>query len=84
MDTNITIGEALEASVMVAGDEAMEQSDAAAIQATEARATGLNGNLPAGVAAERQLAADDNECILSERIRLVLLMFLRYFFHLYI
>ncbi|KAH7665695.1 Late embryogenesis abundant protein SMP subgroup domain-containing protein [Dioscorea alata] len=68
MDTNITIGEALEVSAMVAGDEAVEQSDAAAIQATEASATGLNENLPGGdVAAEAQFAADDNERILSER-----------------
>ncbi|KAM0937596.1 putative Late embryogenesis abundant protein, SMP subgroup [Dioscorea sansibarensis] len=67
VDTNITIGEALEASALVAGDKAVEQSDAAAIQAAEARATGLNENLPGGVAAEAQSAADVNERILSER-----------------
>ncbi|KAJ0982282.1 hypothetical protein J5N97_010537 [Dioscorea zingiberensis] len=58
--TNIIIGEALEVSALVAGDMPVDQSDVAAIQAVEARATRMNVNLPGGVAAEAQSAADVN------------------------
>ncbi|OAY75613.1 Late embryogenesis abundant protein D-34 [Ananas comosus] len=56
----ITIGEALAATARMVGDQPVEKSDAAAIQAAEARATGLNVAFPAGVAAEAQAAADAN------------------------
>lgn len=38
----------------------MERSDAAAIQAAEVRATGLDVNIPGGLAAQAQSAADAN------------------------
>lgn len=56
----ITIGEALEAAGKTAHEKPVEQSDAAAIQAAEARAIGLNINMPGGVAAQAQSAADAN------------------------
>lgn len=46
----ITIGEALEASTLSAGDKPLEQSDTAAIQAAEVRATGSNETMPGGIA----------------------------------
>ncbi|CAA6662786.1 unnamed protein product [Spirodela intermedia] len=57
---SVTIGEALEVAALVAGDEAVEQSDAAAIQAAEARATGLHETPLGGVAAVAQSAAEMN------------------------
>ncbi|KAJ4817304.1 hypothetical protein LUZ62_029870 [Rhynchospora pubera] len=61
--TKITIGEALEAAGQAAQDKLVEQtqqSDAAAIQAAEARAIGLNITMPGGVAAQAQAAVDAN------------------------
>lgn len=57
----ITIGEALEATAQTAGNKPVEQSDAAAIQAAEARATGTNVIAPGGLAAAAQAAASYNE-----------------------
>ena len=57
----ITIGEALEATAQTAGNKPVEQSDAAAIQAAEVRATGSNVIIPGGVAATAQSAASYNE-----------------------
>lgn len=55
----ITIGEALESAAMSAGFKSVDQSDAAAIQAAESRASG--GVIkPGGVAAAAQSAADLN------------------------
>ncbi|XP_072991672.1 late embryogenesis abundant protein D-34-like [Typha latifolia] len=48
--TKLTIGEALEAAAITAGNQPVEQSDAA----------GFNVTLPGGVAAEAQAAADSN------------------------
>nr|GMD61044.1 late embryogenesis abundant protein D-34-like [Ipomoea batatas] len=56
----ITIGEALEATAISAGDKPVDQSDAAAIQAAEVRATGLGQILAGGVGADAQRAADIN------------------------
>ena len=56
----ITIGEALEAVAATAGDKPVEQSDAAAIQAAEVRATGSNLITPGGVASAAQSAASLN------------------------
>nr|GMD66836.1 late embryogenesis abundant protein D-34-like [Ipomoea batatas] len=56
----ITIGEALEATAISAGGKPVDQSDAAAIQAAEVRATGLGQILPGGVGADAQRAADIN------------------------
>lgn len=53
----VTIGEALEATALSAGDKPVDQSDAAAIQAAEVRATGLGHLVPGGVGAEAQSAA---------------------------
>jgi hypothetical protein len=58
--TKVTIGEALEATALAAGDAPVERSDAAAIQAAEARATGLDANVPGGLAARAQSAAAAN------------------------
>ncbi|KAA8548647.1 hypothetical protein F0562_000331 [Nyssa sinensis] len=56
----ITIGEALEATAQTAGNKPVDQSDAAAIQAAETRATGSNVVTPGGVAATAQSAATFN------------------------
>ncbi|XP_039030881.1 late embryogenesis abundant protein D-34-like [Hibiscus syriacus] len=47
----ITVGEALKAAALSAVDKPIEQSDVAAIQAAERRATGCNETLFGGVAA---------------------------------
>lgn len=59
-NNKITIGEALEASALAAGDKPVDQSDAAAIQAAEVRATRSNVLIPGGVAAMAQSAATTN------------------------
>ncbi|XP_010693766.2 late embryogenesis abundant protein D-34 [Beta vulgaris subsp. vulgaris] len=56
----VTIGEALEAVAATAGDKPVDQSDAAAVQAAEVRATGNTGIVPGGVAAAAQSAASMN------------------------
>ncbi|KAF2575086.1 hypothetical protein F2Q70_00000329 [Brassica cretica] len=62
----ITIGEALEATVLTAGNKPVEWSDAAAIQAAEVRATGRTNIMPGGVAASAQSAATLNDRANSE------------------
>ncbi|XP_052172797.1 late embryogenesis abundant protein D-34-like [Diospyros lotus] len=57
---NITIGEALEATILTSGDRPVDYSDAAAIQAAEVRATGRINIIPGGVAAAAQSAATRN------------------------
>lgn len=59
----ITIGEALEATARTAGEKPVDQSDAAAIQAAEVRATGSNVITPGGLAATAQSAASFNAAI---------------------
>ncbi|XP_060209335.1 late embryogenesis abundant protein D-34-like [Lycium barbarum] len=56
----VTIGEALELAALSAGDKPVDESDAAAIQAAEVRATGLGHVVPGGVGAEAQHAAAIN------------------------
>ncbi|KAF8693600.1 hypothetical protein HU200_039005 [Digitaria exilis] len=57
----VTVGEALQAAAHTsAGDKPVGHADAAALQAAEMRATGLGGNLPGGVAAAAQQAAEKN------------------------
>ena len=56
----ITIGEALEATAQTVGEKPVDQSDAAAIQAAEVRATGNNVIVPGGLAAMAQSAAAFN------------------------
>ncbi|KNA25394.1 hypothetical protein SOVF_006540, partial [Spinacia oleracea] len=56
----ITIGEALQATVLTAGEKAVDRSDAAAIQAAEVRATGQTNIMPGGLAATAQSAAQNN------------------------
>ncbi|KAM3755082.1 hypothetical protein ACB098_02G013000 [Castanea mollissima] len=56
----LPIGEALEASAQSAGNKAVDESDAAAIQAAEVRATGSNVIIPGGLAAAAQSAATHN------------------------
>ncbi|XVE81627.1 hypothetical protein DITRI_Ditri15bG0080200 [Diplodiscus trichospermus] len=70
--TAITIGEALEATAQTAGDKPVDQSDAAAIQAAEVRATGSNVIIPGGLAATAQSAASHNASVNSneEKIKL--------------
>ncbi|EEF41677.1 late embryogenesis abundant protein D-34 [Ricinus communis] len=57
---SITIGEALEATALSSGEKPIDQSDAAAIQAAEVRATGIAEVLPGGIGAEAQSAATRN------------------------
>lgn len=52
----ITIGEALKATAQSAGAKPVDQGDAAAIQAAEARATGTDTIIPGGIAATAQSA----------------------------
>ncbi|KAJ4841108.1 hypothetical protein Tsubulata_003739 [Turnera subulata] len=63
----ITIGEALEATALTAGNKPVEWSDAAAIQAAEVRATGRNTIIPGGVAASAQSAATLNARLTNDR-----------------
>ncbi|XP_071735438.1 late embryogenesis abundant protein 47 [Rutidosis leptorrhynchoides] len=63
---NITIGEALEATALTAGNRAVDYSDAAAIQAAEVRATGRTNIVPGGVAAAAQSAATRNARVTRE------------------
>ncbi|XP_008235307.1 PREDICTED: late embryogenesis abundant protein D-34-like [Prunus mume] len=56
----ITIGEALEATALSAGDKPIDKSDAAAIQAAEMKATGRTEIAPGGVAAMAEYAASVN------------------------
>lgn len=58
-----TIGEALEATAQTAADKPVDQSDAAAIQAAEVRATGSTVITPGGLAASAQSAAAHNETV---------------------
>ncbi|CAM8998124.1 unnamed protein product [Rhodiola kirilowii] len=71
-DDDITIGEALEVTTMSAGDKVVDQSDAAAIQAAEARATGSFTMTPGGVAAMAQSAVTLNERIVAEEQKITL------------
>lgn len=68
LDPNaITIGEALEASALTrAGDKPLDQSDAAAIQAAEMRATGRNDTPPGGLGAAAQSAATRNSRTMND------------------
>ncbi|XP_076932162.1 late embryogenesis abundant protein D-34-like [Bidens hawaiensis] len=59
-DDLVTIGEALETAALSASEKPVEQSDAAAIQAAEVRATGRMQLIPGGVAAKAQGAASLN------------------------
>ncbi|XP_048625642.1 late embryogenesis abundant protein 47-like [Brassica napus] len=65
-EVTITIGEALDATVLTAGNKPVEWSDAAAIQAAEVRATGRTNIMPGGVAASAQSAATLNARANSE------------------
>ena len=60
VQSKITIGQALEATVHTAGKKPVDQSDAAAIQVAEVRASSNNVIAPGGVAASAQSAADYN------------------------
>ncbi|XP_023906079.2 late embryogenesis abundant protein D-34 [Quercus suber] len=68
----ITIGEALEATVQSAGAKPVDQSDAAAIQAAEARATGSDTIIPGGIAATAQSAAVFNAKVKREENKIKL------------
>ncbi|KAM0006531.1 putative Late embryogenesis abundant protein, SMP subgroup [Helianthus debilis subsp. tardiflorus] len=59
-DDLVTIGEALEAAALSVAEKPVEQSDAAAIQVAEVRATGRVQVIPGGVAAKAQGAASQN------------------------
>jgi hypothetical protein len=56
----ITIGVALEATALTAGQKHVDKSEAAAIQAAEVRATGRTNVVPGGIAAAAQSAATHN------------------------
>ncbi|KNA23751.1 hypothetical protein SOVF_022150 [Spinacia oleracea] len=68
----VTIGEALEASAISAGDKPITQTDAAAIQAAEMRVTGAGYIPPGGIGAEAQSAATRNEQIKSDQNKITL------------
>ncbi|MFS8022368.1 putative Late embryogenesis abundant protein, SMP subgroup [Helianthus anomalus] len=56
----VTMGEALEAAALSAAEKPVEQSDAAAIQAAEVRATKHMQVIPGGVVAKAHGAASQN------------------------
>ncbi|KAM7256887.1 hypothetical protein ACFE04_012628 [Oxalis oulophora] len=62
----VSIGEALEATALSAGEKPVDRSDAAAIMAAEKRVTGRNEVAPGGVASAAQTAAVRNERIAKE------------------
>ncbi|KAH9320750.1 hypothetical protein KI387_015389, partial [Taxus chinensis] len=64
--TDLTIGEALEAAAMRAGDKPVERSDVAAIQSAERRATGFPETLPGNLASAAQSAAELNRRLPSD------------------
>lgn len=66
-DASITIGEALEATAFAAGNRPVDQSDAAAIQAAEIRATGRGEVMPGGIGADAQAAAILNPQIMRDQ-----------------
>ncbi|KAG1333974.1 Late embryogenesis abundant protein 31 [Cocos nucifera] len=68
----MTIGQALEATARTAGNEPVDRSDAAAIQAAEARATRTNMVASGGVAAAAQAAADANARITRDEDKIKL------------
>lgn len=68
----ITIGEALEAAAQTMGHKPVDQSDAAAIQAAEVRATGSNEITPGGLAASAQSAAAHNEQVVRDEDKIKL------------
>ncbi|XP_039137323.1 late embryogenesis abundant protein D-34-like [Dioscorea cayenensis subsp. rotundata] len=68
----ISIGEALEAVAFTAGDKPVSRSDAAAIQAAEARVTGGTVAASGGLAAEAQAAASANELTMSNENKITL------------
>ncbi|CAN7046896.1 unnamed protein product [Brassica oleracea var. botrytis] len=63
LQSAITIGEALEAAVQTAGNKPVDQSDAAAIQAAEVRASGTSDIAPGGIAASARSAANHNATV---------------------
>ncbi|CAA2989279.1 Hypothetical predicted protein [Olea europaea subsp. europaea] len=67
VQSSITIGEALEASVQTAGNKPVNHSDAAAIQAAECRATGSSIITPGGLAAIAQSAAAYNDGLIGDQ-----------------
>lgn len=68
----ITIGEALESTVISAGNKPVDQSDATAIQAAEMRATGRDGVVPGGIAAQSQSAATANTRLILDESKIKL------------
>jgi hypothetical protein len=69
----VTIGRALEAAAVAgARGKAVDQSDAATVQAAEMRATGRNLTVPGGVATVAQAAADQNARTMREEDKLKL------------
>ncbi|CAN4092946.1 unnamed protein product [Withania somnifera] len=65
----ITIGEALAATALVAGEKPVEQSDAAAIQAAEARATGSSVGATARLPADKAATRQDAQGVMEAEIR---------------
>ncbi|XP_062104189.1 late embryogenesis abundant protein D-34-like [Humulus lupulus] len=68
----ITIGEVLETTGKTIGDKAVDQNDAAAIQAAEARVTGSKFIIPGGLADMAQSAASINRSIDLDRCKIKL------------
>ncbi|KAG9145322.1 hypothetical protein Leryth_008247 [Lithospermum erythrorhizon] len=75
--SEITIGEALQATCQTAGNKPVEQSDAAAIQAAEVRATGSSVIVLGGLSASAQSAAAYNEGIIGDQDKIKLSSVLR-------
>ncbi|KAF9606225.1 hypothetical protein IFM89_023808 [Coptis chinensis] len=69
IESKITIGEALEATALAAGDKPVDQGDVAAIQAAEVRATRRNVITPGGVGAMAQSAATMNARIDRDEVK---------------
>lgn len=80
-DSGMTIGQALEATARTAGNKPVDRSDAAAIQAAEARATRTNMVASGGVAAAAQAAADANARVTRDEDKIKLADVLSVIYH---
>ncbi|KAL2612445.1 hypothetical protein R1flu_024137 [Riccia fluitans] len=61
----VTIGEALEAAAVGAGDRPMDENDASAILSAEAHATGMSRPIKGGVGSVAQSAAELNQRVVN-------------------
>lgn len=69
--SKVTIGEAMEAAALSAGDRPVDEADAQAIRAAEAQAQGAGKTMPGGLADQAQAAARANLRAQSDRDKIM-------------